>query len=77
VHEIGELRYNSRGCELYPGPGVIRIPSYSGCLRKSRQEKRIIELKQEINALCAELGRPPAHNLDFLDEDKPQRRPGD
>ena len=41
------------------------------------REKRMIELKQEVNALCAELGRPPAHNLDFLDEEEPQRRPGD
>jgi hypothetical protein len=27
------------------------------------REQRVIELKKEINALCASLGRPPAYPL--------------
>jgi hypothetical protein len=31
------------------------------------RELRMIELKREINALSAELGRPPPYALDFID----------
>lgn len=32
------------------------------------RELRMIELKKEINALCAEAGQPPRYALDFLEE---------
>lgn len=32
------------------------------------RELRMIELKQEVNALCERLGEPPRHALDFLDD---------
>ena len=32
------------------------------------RELRMIELKKEINALCAELGQPPKYPLDFEKE---------
>jgi PAS domain S-box-containing protein len=32
------------------------------------RELRMIELKQEINALCAKAGQPPRYALDFLEE---------
>ncbi len=32
------------------------------------RELRTIELKQEINALCAEAGQPPRYALQFMEE---------
>jgi transcriptional regulator of acetoin/glycerol metabolism len=32
------------------------------------RELRMIELKKEINALCAQAGQPPRYALDFLEE---------
>ena len=32
------------------------------------REQRMIELKREVNALLAQAGRPPAHDLKMLDE---------
>jgi PAS domain S-box-containing protein len=32
------------------------------------RELRMVELKQEINALCAAAGRPPQYDLDFAEE---------
>jgi PAS domain S-box-containing protein len=36
------------------------------------RELRMIELKQEINALCASAGQPPRYPLDFLQEGEPR-----
>ena len=33
------------------------------------RETRMIELKKEINELCAELGQPPRYNIDFDSEE--------
>jgi len=33
-----------------------------------QRELRMIELKQEVNALCAEAGQPPRYALQFLEE---------
>jgi two-component system CheB/CheR fusion protein len=39
------------------------------------RELRMIELKKEINALCAKLGEPARHNLDFVSGNKPPVEP--
>lgn len=36
------------------------------------REKRMIELKGEINVLCAQLGQAPRYNLDLLEQDPVQ-----
>ena len=36
------------------------------------RERRMIELKQKVNALLREAGRPPAYDLPFLDQEAPR-----
>jgi len=39
------------------------------------RELRMIELKQEINTLCARLGEPPRHDIAFESEPSGSGRP--